>query len=61
VIPRGIPIGVVMGTAAVERGWERTYLIRPLAQPAGVAHVMILEIAADANAAPAFAPGEAQP
>jgi rod shape-determining protein MreC len=61
VIPRGIPIGVVMGTAAVERGWERTYLIRPLAQPAGVAHVMVLQVPADADVTPVFAPGEARP
>jgi rod shape-determining protein MreC len=61
VIPRGIPLGVVMDTAAVESGWERTYLVRPLAQPAGVGHVVVLVIPAEADASPAFAPRDAGP
>src|SRR2546429_9526844 len=42
VMPRGIPIGVVVGVAAEAGGWERTYLLPPAVQPAAVTHVMIL-------------------
>src|SRR5438105_489878 len=42
VMPRGIPIGVVVGVAAQAEGWERTYLLRPAVHPAAVTHVMIL-------------------
>ena len=49
-------VGVVTDTAAVERGWERRYLVRPLAQPAGVGHVIVLVVPPDADAGRAFAP-----
>jgi len=42
VFPRGIPIGVVVGPAGEEKGWGRTYLVRPVVQPAALSHVMIL-------------------
>lgn len=42
VLPRGIPIGTVVGVAAEAEGWERAYLIRPAVHPAAVTHVMIL-------------------
>jgi rod shape-determining protein MreC len=42
VFPRGIPIGVVVGPAGVEKGWGRTYLVRPAVHPAELSHVMIL-------------------
>lgn len=42
VIPRGIPIGIVAGVSGEEPGWVRNYLVRPAAQPAGAAHVMVL-------------------
>ena len=42
VFPRGIPLGSVMGMGREAEGWERTYLLRPAAAPAGVSHVMIL-------------------
>jgi rod shape-determining protein MreC len=42
VLPRGVPIGVVVGVAGEAEGWERTYLIRPAVHPAAVTHVMIL-------------------
>ena len=42
VLPRGIPIGTVVGLAGEAEGWERTYLIRPAVHPAAVTHVMIL-------------------
>src|SRR5438034_7028519 len=42
VLPRGIPLGTVVGVAGESEGWERTYLVRPAVHPAGVTHVMIL-------------------
>lgn len=42
VLPRGIPIGTIVGTAREAEGWERTYLVRPAVHPAAVTHVMIL-------------------
>lgn len=42
VIPRGIPIGIVMGQSTDNEHWERTYLLRPAVHPASVTHVMIL-------------------
>src|SRR5438128_4291832 len=32
VLPRGVPIGTVVGVAGEAEGWERAYLIRPAAQ-----------------------------
>ena len=42
VFPRGIPIGTVIGPAKEEKGWGRTYLVRPTVHPAALSHVMIL-------------------
>lgn len=42
VIPRGIPLGTVIGQVAEGERWERTYLVRPAVHPASVSHVMIL-------------------
>src|SRR2546422_2675927 len=42
VFPRRIPIGGVIGPAGGEKGWGRTYLVRPVIHPAELAHVMIL-------------------
>jgi len=42
VIPRGIPLGTVIGPGAEVEHWERTYLVRPAVHPASVTHVMIL-------------------
>jgi rod shape-determining protein MreC len=42
VIPRGIPLGTVMGQGAESERWQRIYLVRPLAHPGSVTHVMIL-------------------
>lgn len=41
VLPRGIPIGTVVGTAS-ETDWDRTYFIRPAVPPGSVTHVMVL-------------------
>ena len=42
VFPRGIPIGVVVGPESEEKGWGRTYLVRPAVHPAELSHVMVL-------------------
>jgi rod shape-determining protein MreC len=42
VFPRGIPIGTVIGPAGEEKGWGRTYLVRPAVHPAMLSHVMVL-------------------
>jgi cell shape-determining protein MreC len=42
VLPRGIPIGTVVGIGGEAEGWERTYLVRPAVHPAAVTHVMVL-------------------
>ena len=42
IMPRGIPVGVVVGVAGEAGGWQRTYLLRPAVHPAAVTHVMIL-------------------
>ena len=41
VLPRGLPVGIVIGIAS-ETEWERTYLVRPAAPPGSVSHVMVL-------------------
>jgi rod shape-determining protein MreC len=41
VLPRGLPVGIVIGIAS-ESEWERTYLVRPAAPPGSVSHVMVL-------------------
>jgi rod shape-determining protein MreC len=42
VLPRGIPIGSVIGEITGENDWERTYLIRPAVPPGAATHVMVL-------------------
>ena len=42
VLPRGIPIGTVVGVAGEAEGWERTDLVRPAVHPAVATHVMDL-------------------
>src|SRR2546430_672828 len=42
VFPRGIAIGRVIGPAGEEKGWGRTYLVRPVIHPAELSDVMIL-------------------
>jgi len=43
VYPRGIPIGTIVGVARQAEGWERIYLVRPVAAPAQVSHVLVLQ------------------
>ncbi|HXE58173.1 MAG TPA: rod shape-determining protein MreC, partial [Gemmatimonadales bacterium] len=45
VYPHGIPVGTVLGVAREEAGWERTYAVRPAANPRAVTHVLILKAA----------------
>jgi rod shape-determining protein MreC len=42
VLPRGIPIGRVVGVGGQAEGWETTYLVRPAVHPAAVSHVLLL-------------------
>ena len=42
VYPKGIPVGRVVGVIRELTGWERTYLVRPSANPAHAAHALIL-------------------
>jgi rod shape-determining protein MreC len=41
VYPRGIPIGVVRGTAEEEAGWRRSYWVEPSVHPGAVTHVLV--------------------
>ncbi|MGH7702411.1 MAG: rod shape-determining protein MreC, partial [Gemmatimonadales bacterium] len=59
VYPAGIPIGVVIGLAREETGWERAYLVLPAANPANVLHVLILTAHPDSSVARAFVPDSA--
>lgn len=65
VFPRGIPIGAVVGLAGEEKGWGRTYLVRPAVHPAELSHVMILTTprpaGADLRNAFTVPPGSAAP
>jgi rod shape-determining protein MreC len=42
VLPRGLPLGTVIGVASEEAGWQRTYLVRPALHPSAASHVMVL-------------------
>jgi rod shape-determining protein MreC len=42
VFPRGLPVGTVLGVSREEKGWQRSYMLRPAANPATVRHVLIL-------------------
>ena len=42
VIPRGIPIGTVLGEAKTSEVWSHTYLVRPAVKPPDVTNVMVL-------------------
>jgi rod shape-determining protein MreC len=41
VVPRGIPVGTIEATAEVQGSWRKSYWLRPLADPAGVTHVLV--------------------
>ena len=42
VYPRGLPLGTIMGVEREQGGWERVYRVRPAANPAATAHVLVL-------------------
>lgn len=42
ILPRGIPVGSVVGEITGENDWERTYLVRPAVPPGAATHVMVL-------------------
>ena len=42
VLPRGIPVGSIVGEITGENDWERTYLVRPAVAPGSATHVMVL-------------------
>ncbi len=62
VLPRGIPIGTVVGSAG-ETEWDRTYLVRPAVPPGAVTHVMVLTNTRNEDLRTTFAPDstKAQP
>lgn len=47
VFPKGIPVGRVVRSIRDDETWERSYLLRPAADPAVVAHVLILRAPRD--------------
>jgi rod shape-determining protein MreC len=55
VLPRGIPVGTVIGVAS-ESQWERSYLVRPAVPPGSVTHVMVLTVRPDEDLRSAFRP-----
>lgn len=55
VLPRGIPVGTVVGVAS-ETEWDRTYLVRPAVPPGSVTHVMILTTSRSEDLRPSFVP-----
>ena len=60
VLPRGIPIGSVVGEITGENDWERTYLVRPAVPPGSATHVMVLtQPAQGGDLRAAFAPDSA--
>ncbi|MGE0159254.1 MAG: rod shape-determining protein MreC [Gemmatimonadales bacterium] len=40
-MPRGIPVGRIDATAEVQGSWRKSYWLRPMADPAGVTHVLV--------------------
>ena len=61
VYPNGIPVGTVIGVAHEERGWERTYLVRPAANPLRVTQVIVLTGSARGSVHQAFTPDTTGP
>jgi rod shape-determining protein MreC len=40
-IPRGVPIGTVVGIEDADTGWRKSYLIRPAVRPESARHVLV--------------------
>jgi rod shape-determining protein MreC len=49
VIPRGIPLGTVIGIEEADTGWRKSYLVRPAVRPEAVTHVLVGIEAAQSN------------
>jgi rod shape-determining protein MreC len=41
VIPRGIPLGTVVGIEEADAGWRKSYLLRPAMRPQSATHVLV--------------------
>lgn len=41
VIPRGIPLGVILGIEEADTGWRKNYLLQPAVRPEAVTHVLV--------------------
>ena len=40
-IPRGIPLGAVLGIEEADTGWRKSYLLRPSVRPESARHVLV--------------------
>lgn len=54
VYPPGIPVGIVAGQAEEETGWERIYVLHPVANPAAASQVLVLLGSTDSSLAKLF-------
>lgn len=45
VLPKGTPLGTVLGISREAAGWERAYYVLPAVHPSDVSHVLILIVA----------------
>jgi rod shape-determining protein MreC len=56
IFPRGIPIGTVLSVAEEEGTWRKAYFLRPIAEPAGATHVLVLASGAGDDASGLWEP-----
>ena len=40
-VPRGIPLGAVLGIEEADTGWRKSYLLRPAVRPESARHVLV--------------------
>jgi len=40
-VPRGIPLGTVLGIEEADTGWRKSYLLRPAVRPEAARHVLV--------------------
>lgn len=58
-IPRGVPLGTVVGIEEADTGWRKTYVLRPAVRPEAASHVLVgleggpLDLASAWDVAPA--------
>ncbi len=53
-LPRGIPLGFIIGVSREEIGWERSYFVRPAVWPEAVSHALVLLDAEQADMSAGF-------